>query len=117
MKSNKSLVSLILFFFGLFISITSVQAEEPYPNKPIKIILGITPGASTDFLAREVARGLSERLKVPVIVENKPGANTIIANNIVSDKSAIAILNILYEWIPSFDFPNISLYLHKFTII
>jgi len=84
MKSNKSLVSLGLILFGLFISITSVRSEDPYPNKPIKIILGITPGASTDFLAREVARGLSERLKVPVIVENKPGANTIIANNIVA---------------------------------
>ena len=61
-----------------------VYGEEPYPNKPIKIIVGITPGASTDFLAREVGRGLSERLKVPVIVENKPGANTIIANNLVA---------------------------------
>jgi tripartite-type tricarboxylate transporter receptor subunit TctC len=84
MKSNKSLLLIGIFLFGICISSAFVKADEAYPNKPIKIILGITPGASTDFLAREVARGLSERLKVPVIVENKPGANTIIATNIVA---------------------------------
>lgn len=84
MKSYKSFLLMSLFFWGLIISSSFVHADETYPNKPIKIIVGITPGASTDFLAREIARGLGERLKVPVIVENKPGANTIIANNLVA---------------------------------
>ena len=63
------------------------QAQEKYPSKPIKIVVGVAPGASTDFLAREVGRGLSERLKVPVVIENKAGANTIIGTNTVA-KSA-----------------------------
>ena len=66
---------------------TATQAQEIYPNKPIKIVLGVAPGASTDFLAREVGRGLSERVKVPVVIENKAGANTIIGTNAVA-KSA-----------------------------
>lgn len=51
----------------------AAQAQEIYPNKPIKIVLGVAPGASTDFLAREVGRGLSERVKVPVVIEYKAG--------------------------------------------
>jgi tripartite-type tricarboxylate transporter receptor subunit TctC len=66
---------------------SAAQAQEIYPNKPIKIVLGVPPGASTDFLAREVGRGLSERVKVPVVIENRAGANTIIGTNAVA-KSA-----------------------------
>ena len=62
----------------------AARAQDIYPNKPIKIVLGVPPGASTDFLAREVGRGLSERLKVPVVIENKAGANTIIGTNAVA---------------------------------
>ena len=62
----------------------AARAQDIYPNKPIKIVLGVPPGASTDFLAREVGLGLSERLKVPVVIENKAGANTIIGTNAVA---------------------------------
>ncbi len=84
MKNIRSTWLFSILLLSLSFMANFVYGEEPYPNKPIKIIVGITPGASTDFLAREVGRGLSERLKVPVIVENKPGANTIIANNLVA---------------------------------
>lgn len=65
----------------------AAYSQEAYPNRPIKLIVGLTPGASSDTTAREVAKGLSDVLKVPVIVENRPGANTIIASNLVA-KSA-----------------------------
>jgi tripartite-type tricarboxylate transporter receptor subunit TctC len=71
----------------IFLYCDVVLAQDIYPNKPIKIVLGVAAGASTDFLAREVGRGLSERLKVPVVIENKAGANTIIGTNAVA-KSA-----------------------------
>ena len=81
------MIRISLLFFCATFNFNTLYAQEIYPNKPIKIIVGLSPGASTDFLAREVARGLSDRLKVPVVVDNKPGANTIIANNAVA-KSA-----------------------------
>ena len=85
-KLNKIVTLVTTLCIGVFFGFIA-QAQEAYPNKPIKIILGLSPGAATDYLAREIGRDLSERLKIPVIVENKPGANTIIANNIVA-KSA-----------------------------
>jgi tripartite-type tricarboxylate transporter receptor subunit TctC len=50
------------------------QSAGNYPDKPIKIIVSFTAGGTTDILAREVANQMSIRWKVPVVVENKPGA-------------------------------------------
>ncbi|WP_043460782.1 Bug family tripartite tricarboxylate transporter substrate binding protein [Azohydromonas australica] len=55
-----------------------------YPNKPIKLILPTTPAGSVDTGARLLADKLRERLGKPVIVENRPGANTIIGTNAVA---------------------------------
>jgi tripartite-type tricarboxylate transporter receptor subunit TctC len=52
---------------------------QSYPSRPIQIVLGFPPGGSTDILARVVAQHLTESWGQPVVVVNKPGANTIIA--------------------------------------
>jgi tripartite-type tricarboxylate transporter receptor subunit TctC len=49
-------------------------AAQDYPSRPLRIILGYPPGGATDVAARVLAKGLSERLKQPVVVENRPGA-------------------------------------------
>ena len=61
--------------------------SETYPNRPIKMIVSFTAGGTTDILAREVANQLTQRLKVPVIVENRPGAAGNLGTEIVG-KSA-----------------------------
>jgi tripartite-type tricarboxylate transporter receptor subunit TctC len=58
-----------------------------YPTKPIRILIGYPPG-SADALARAIANGVSTRLKQPVVVENKPGANTLIATQQVAQSPA-----------------------------
>jgi len=54
-----------------------------YPDKPIKLVVGFTPGGTTDTVARTVAQGMSERLGQPIIVENRPGANGNVATEAV----------------------------------
>jgi len=62
----------------------SAGAQAKYPERPISLVVGLTPGASSDSVARELGKRLSDRLKVSVVVENKPGGNTIIASNAVA---------------------------------
>lgn len=54
---------------------TAPFAQAPYPNRPIRIIVPYTPGTGIDVLARVMGQKLGDRLKVAVVVENRPGAS------------------------------------------
>ncbi len=56
----------------------------PYPNKPIRVLVGVPPGGSTDALTRVFADWLQESMGQPTVVENKPGANTAVAADAVA---------------------------------
>ncbi len=70
---------------GAVFSAAAVRAaDDAYPSKTIRLIVPFPPGGGTDIVARTVAAKLTERWKVPVVVDNKPGGNTIIAAEIAS---------------------------------
>ena len=54
---------------------TPVQAQDPYPNKQVRLIATYPPGGASDIMARIVAQKLSEAWGQPVVVENRAGAN------------------------------------------
>lgn len=58
-------------------------AQAPYPNKPIRVILGVAPGGLIDVTARLTLSNLATRVGQPFVVENRPGADTTIAANAV----------------------------------
>ncbi|CAM3787843.1 Tripartite tricarboxylate transporter substrate binding protein [Bordetella sputigena] len=62
----------------------AAQAAETYPNKPIKIVVPWAAGGAADFLARTVANEMTGKMKVPVLVENRPGAATNIGTQAVA---------------------------------
>jgi len=75
----------LLLLSCLFISFsTSVNAQSIANGKPIRIIVGVTTGGTTDNLARYIANELSKELKQSVFVENKPGAGGNIAAQFVA---------------------------------
>ena len=51
---------------------------QPFPNKPIRLVLPYTPGSPNDVLARLIAPHLSDRLGQPLVVENRPGGGTML---------------------------------------
>jgi tripartite-type tricarboxylate transporter receptor subunit TctC len=53
-------------------------AQSPYPNKPVKWIVPYTPGGITDSVTRLVTQKLQDALGQPVVIENKPGANSMV---------------------------------------
>jgi tripartite-type tricarboxylate transporter receptor subunit TctC len=66
---------LALGIAALFPAVTFAQA---YPSKPIRLIVPFPAGGGVDFIGRIMAKGLSERLKQQVVVENRAGANAIV---------------------------------------
>jgi tripartite-type tricarboxylate transporter receptor subunit TctC len=64
------------------------QGQDPYPSKPIRLIVPFTPGTGMDILARTLGPGLAERWKVAVVVENRPGASGNIGTEAVAKSPA-----------------------------
>ena len=65
-------------------SATSVLGQSGYPNRPIRLIVPYPPGGGTDFFARLVGAAMSQSLGQPIIVENRPGAATVIGAEAVA---------------------------------
>jgi tripartite-type tricarboxylate transporter receptor subunit TctC len=95
---------------AMLAALGTVHAQT-YPSKPIRLVVGFTPGGGVDINARLLAPKLTEYLGQQVIVENRPGAGTNIANEFVAksapdgytlliNTAAVAINMSLYKKVP-----------------
>ena len=86
MKSSfhgcRSLIPLIVAALAAGVLAGTAYAQG-YPNHPIKLLVPFTPGGGTDLLARIVSQKMAEGLGQPIVVDNRPGANTLIATEAV----------------------------------
>jgi tripartite-type tricarboxylate transporter receptor subunit TctC len=84
---------------------------QPYPNKPVKLVVPFTAGSATDILARTVGQKLTELWGQPVIVENHPGAGGTIGTAIVAksppDGYTLLVNSAAHAYNPSI-YPNLS---------
>jgi len=75
-----------MLVLGLFVpgTIFVAQAQQKFPAKPVTLVVPYPPGGSNDTFARELGKKLSDAWKVPVIIDNRPGAGGNIGANFVS---------------------------------
>ena len=73
---------------GLLLGIASVAHAQTFPSKPIRIVAPFPPGAGTDTLARTLSGPLSKALGQNIIVENRPGAGTVVGTEVVARSPA-----------------------------
>src|SRR6267142_5345895 len=69
---------------ALAFSVAAAQAQANYPERPVKIIVPIGPGGSYDLVGRHLADALSKRMGQAFVVENKPGAGTVVGTQAAS---------------------------------
>ena len=79
------IIAYIIPAFVLALGVSEAKAQATrYPERPIKIVVGFAPGGGTDVAARVVAQKLTESLGQSVLVENRPGASGMIADEAVA---------------------------------
>ncbi len=114
MRLSTAIAAVVLMVVQMPVQAAQKSAAAPdgdYPVKPIRILIGFTPGGGPDITARYIAKQLTDEFKQQVVVDNRPGAGGTIAANfaahanpdgytLLSVSSAHAVAPAIYEKLP-----------------
>lgn len=84
MRFHLALIRLGVALMAIGCASASSDAVAVYPDKPVRLIVPFAPGGGTDLISRALGAGLAQELGQPVIIENKPGAGTVIGMDAVA---------------------------------
>jgi tripartite-type tricarboxylate transporter receptor subunit TctC len=88
MKLNWRHLALAIVAIPCVLAKSSTALADDYPSKPVKLVVGFSPGSATDIIARILAGALNARFGQAFVVENRPGANGLLAANAVAKAKA-----------------------------
>lgn len=104
---NPSLLIAACAITACLSGISNTGAAEAWPNKPLRFILPSQPGTSADIAARALAQQLSKTWKQQVVIDNRPGAGTIVASQTLAAAPADGYT---FAWVLAAHAANPSLY-------
>jgi len=81
-KHDENVVRILMLAAASLLALSA--AAQQYPSKPIRLIVPQSAGGSTDLVARPLAQQLAQTLSVSVVVENRPGAGSVIGTDLVA---------------------------------
>lgn len=87
-RSPKSIISFAVAVISLGLVAASARAADEYPSKPIRIIVPAATGGGLDLTTRLIAIKMAEKLGQPVLVDNRPGGDTVIGTRLAKDAPA-----------------------------
>jgi tripartite-type tricarboxylate transporter receptor subunit TctC len=106
--TRKFVTALFSLVAGLaLVGASPADAQSAWPTRPIRIVVPFAPGGASDILARLIAKELNERLKQPVVVENKPGAGGTIGADLVAKSPPDGYTFLLADVSVVMTFPNL----------
>ena len=80
-------ITSVVFGAAVLAAISCGAADQPYPNKSIRLVVPWPPSGTVDILARPLAQKLTENMGQSLIIDNRPGANSIVGSDIVARSS------------------------------
>jgi tripartite-type tricarboxylate transporter receptor subunit TctC len=75
-------------FLAILVASANVAQAQPFPTRPLKIVVPFSPGGIGDTMARILAEEIAKGLQQPVVVDNRPGAGAVIAYEFVARSAA-----------------------------
>src|SRR5436309_5336995 len=88
MEGTMKLAAKLFAALAVLLAAQAASAQSPYPNRPVKILVGFTPGTAPDLAARILADRFSELWGTPFVVEDVPGAGSNVATDRVAKAAA-----------------------------
>lgn len=80
---SRSLRLIAIALAALVVAGPVAAQTEPYPNRPVRLIVPFAPGGPTDTVARVMGEQLQRQWKQPVVIDYKPGAGTVVGTQMV----------------------------------
>jgi tripartite-type tricarboxylate transporter receptor subunit TctC len=87
-RLRRCVIATLALTLAIGAAIAPVNAQSTYPSRPVKLVVPYPPAALTDLLARFIAERLGAALGQPVVVENRPGAGTLVGAEFVAKQPA-----------------------------
>jgi tripartite-type tricarboxylate transporter receptor subunit TctC len=88
MNLNANRIGLLLAATASALATGAAAQEGPFPNKPLRVVVPYTAGGNADVATRTVMKELSARLGQPIVIDNKPGGNSMLGTDLVAKAPA-----------------------------